>query len=211
MRIIAIKGQEKSNGRRRRIPLEERILPDKRAFPHGTESGGGPPDPPEIFNREERYSVRISDEITAYILHMLENADDGEAELRRNELAEELGCVPSQINYVLETRFNPEAGYYIETRRGGGGYIKIMKLDFDSDENLANMLNESKAKAISQKAGENFIQRLYSEDLLTKREAVILKGLMIKNMFGLPDEEADYMRGKIIRLVLVTLLRDDLT
>ena len=142
---------------------------------------------------------------------MLSLSEDNSIEIRRSDLADIFMCVPSQINYVLETRFNPEAGYYIETRRGGGGYIKIMKLDFESDENLANMLNESKAKAISQKAGENFIQRLYSEDLLTKREAVILKGLMNKNMFGLPDEEADYMRGKIIRLVLVTLLRDDLT
>ena len=54
--------------------------------------------------------MRISDEITAYILHMLDMADDGEAELRRNELAEELGCVPSQINYVLTCRFTPEQG-----------------------------------------------------------------------------------------------------
>ena len=69
--------------------------------------------------------MRISDEITAYILHMLENADDGEAELRRNELAEELGCVPSQINYVLTSRFTPEQGYVVESRRGGGGYIRI--------------------------------------------------------------------------------------
>ncbi len=155
--------------------------------------------------------VSLANQIENYLKRMLSLSEDNSIEIRRSDLADIFMCVPSQINYVLETRFNPEAGYYIETRRGGGGYIKIMKLDFDSDENLANMLNESKAKAISQKAGENFIQRLYSEDLLTKREAVILKGLMNKNMFGLPDEEADYMRGKIIRLVLVTLLRDDLT
>ena len=155
--------------------------------------------------------VSLANQIENYLKRMLSLSEDNSIEIRRSDLADIFMCVPSQINYVLETRFNPEAGYYIETRRGGGGYIKIMKLDFDSDENLANMLNESKAKAISQKAGENFIQRLYSEDLLTKREAVILKGLMNKNMFSLPDEEADYMRGKIIRLVLVTLLRDDLT
>ena len=72
--------------------------------------------------------MRISDEITAYILHMLDMADDGEAELRRNELAEELGCVPSQINYVLTSRFTPEQGYVVESRRGGGGFIRIRRV-----------------------------------------------------------------------------------
>ena len=72
--------------------------------------------------------MRISDEITAYILHMLDQADDGGAELRRNELAEELGCVPSQINYVLTSRFTPEQGYVVESRRGGGGYIRIRRV-----------------------------------------------------------------------------------
>ena len=155
--------------------------------------------------------VSLANQIENYLKRMLSLSEDNSIEIRRSDLADIFMCVPSQINYVLETRFNPEAGYYIETRRGGGGYIRIMKLDFDSDENLANMLNESKAKPITQKAGENLIQRLYSEELLTKREAVILKGLMNKNMFDLPDEEANYMRGKIIRLLLVTLLRDDLT
>ena len=65
--------------------------------------------------------MRISDAITAYILDMLQ--ENGSAELQRNVLAEELGCVPSQINYVLSSRFTPEQGYVVESRRGGGGYI----------------------------------------------------------------------------------------
>ncbi|MGI5824936.1 MAG: CtsR family transcriptional regulator [Bacillota bacterium] len=154
--------------------------------------------------------VSLVSQIENYLKRMLDLSEDNSIEIQRSDLAEIFMCVPSQINYVLETRFNPEAGYYIETRRGGGGYIKIMKLDFDNDENLTALLNESKAKAISQSAGENLIQRLYAEDLLTEREAVILKGLMNKNMFELPVEEANYMRGRIIRWVLITLLRDDL-
>jgi len=70
--------------------------------------------------------MRISDEITAHILHMLEGADV--AKLQRNLLAEELGCVPSQINYVLDSRFKPEQGYIVESRRGGGGYIRIYRV-----------------------------------------------------------------------------------
>lgn len=69
--------------------------------------------------------MRLSDEITAYILHMLEQTQNGCAVLQRNELAEEIGCVPSQINYVLTSRFTPEQGYIVESRRGGGGYIRI--------------------------------------------------------------------------------------
>lgn len=74
--------------------------------------------------------MRISDAIAAYILHRIDEAGDGSAELRRNELAEELGCVPSQINYVITSRFTPEQGYIVESRRGGGGYIRIHRVQY---------------------------------------------------------------------------------
>ena len=68
--------------------------------------------------------MRMSDLVTQYILNMLE-AQDGSAEIKRNELAGSLGCVPSQINYVITSRFTPEQGYIVESRRGGGGYNKL--------------------------------------------------------------------------------------
>ena len=74
--------------------------------------------------------MRISDEIAAHILHIMENAENGYAELQRNVLAEEFGCVPSQITYVLTSRFTPEQGYLVESRRGGGGYIRIRRKRF---------------------------------------------------------------------------------
>lgn len=77
--------------------------------------------------------MRISDAIAAYILHRMEEAEDGSAELQRNELAEKLGCVPSQINYVLTSRFTPEQGYIVESRRGGGGYIRIHRVRYTPD------------------------------------------------------------------------------
>ena len=100
--------------------------------------------------------MRLSDEIAAYILRMMECADDGEAELRRNELAEELGCVPSQINYVLTSRFTPEQGYVIESRRGGGGYIRIRRVKLERGMSplmhtvnaVGNSLNAATAQAI---------------------------------------------------------------
>ena len=72
----------------------------------------------------------MSDIVAQYILHVLEESD-GNAEIQRNELAGELGCVPSQINYVITSRFTPEQGYLVESRRGGGGYIRITRVKMD--------------------------------------------------------------------------------
>ena len=92
--------------------------------------------------------VRISDEIAAYILHRLEQAEDGTAELQRNLLAEELGCVPSQISYVITSRFTPERGYMIESRRGGGGHIRIVRKEMHRDEYLMHFLPPSATKSV---------------------------------------------------------------
>lgn len=74
--------------------------------------------------------MRISDSVANYILQML-NDENGIAEIQRNELANTLGCVPSQINYVITSRFTPEQGYIVESRRGGGGYIRIIRREHD--------------------------------------------------------------------------------
>ena len=71
--------------------------------------------------------MKISDSVANYILELLET-DHGSAEIQRNELANILGCVPSQINYVITSRFTPEQGYIVESRRGGGGYIRITRI-----------------------------------------------------------------------------------
>ena len=74
--------------------------------------------------------MSISDSIAAYIIKAMEQAEDGYAELQRNELAERIGCVPSQISYVLSSRFTPEQGYVVESRRGGSGYIRIRRVQY---------------------------------------------------------------------------------
>ena len=74
--------------------------------------------------------MRMSDLVAQYILEMLEQ-QNGSAEIQRNELAGNLGCVPSQINYVITSRFTPEQGYMVESRRGGGGYIRISRVKMD--------------------------------------------------------------------------------
>ena len=82
---------------------------------------------------------QLSDTIERFIMELM--AEDGEAELQRNKLASQFQCAPSQINYVISTRFTSQQGYVVESRRGGGGYIRIIRLD-DSDRDLMAMLKE---------------------------------------------------------------------
>ena len=79
--------------------------------------------------------MRLSDLIAAEINRMLDESEDNSAEIQRNDFALRVGCVPSQINYVLSSRFIPEQGYIVESRRGGGGYIKI-EITFNWSDSL---------------------------------------------------------------------------
>ena len=85
--------------------------------------------------------MKISDLITAEILRMLDESEENKAEIQRNELAGILGCAPSQINYVLSSRFTPEHGYIIESQRGGGGYIRIKRVVMRQSSALMHIIN----------------------------------------------------------------------
>ena len=84
--------------------------------------------------------MRISDSVANYILQLLQETN-GTAEIQRNELASYLGCVPSQINYVITSRFTPEQGYLVESRRGGGGYIRITRLKLSNADRIMHIVN----------------------------------------------------------------------
>ena len=77
--------------------------------------------------------MRISDYVANYILELLEENEDESVEIKRNELANTIGCVPSQINYVITSRFTPEQGYLVESQRGGGGYIRITRMSYNKE------------------------------------------------------------------------------
>ena len=98
----------------------------------------------------------ITDMIASFIHDALEEAD-GVLELQRSDLAQRFNCVPSQINYVMSTRFSPERGYIVESRRGGGGYIRISRVQVDRETLLMHVINaigsaldETSARAIAQ-------------------------------------------------------------
>ena len=154
--------------------------------------------------------VTLATQIENYIKRLLELSDNNCVELQRSNLAEIFMCVPSQINYVLSTRFSREMGYLIETRRGGGGYVKIVKLDFDNDADLAELLQETKSKPLNEAAAQSLVRRLSEEELLTPRESALFTALMRDDSFpGVAD--MDNIRGQMMRILLLTLLREDLT
>ena len=118
----------------------------------------------------------ISDVIEKMLIDML-TEEGGRLELRRNELAERLGCVPSQINYVITSRFTPERGYVIESRRGGGGYVRITKKMIHNDEFLMHLFC-SIGDALDSRSAALYVLELIERGLLTEREGKIINAVM---------------------------------
>jgi len=118
--------------------------------------------------------ARLSDIIESFIKEMLAAEDVGAVEIQRNELASRFNCVPSQINYVISTRFSSDKGYFVESRRGGGGCIKICRIHFDNqaDRYFMHVLAEM-GDSISQRTAEIFLQNFCQQQVLNEREARI--------------------------------------
>lgn len=148
-------------------------------------------------------------QIEEYLKALLAQEHEGVLELRRSDLAEIFMCVPSQINYVLETRFNPNQGYYVESRRGSGGYVRIIKLSINPEEDLQDVMAQTENKSVTQQEGEGLIDRLMEENFLTRREGLLIKSLIDGEILNKEYESAHYLRGKLLQRVLVTILRED--
>lgn len=116
----------------------------------------------------------LMSEQIAQIIESLLCDGGGVTELQRNELAEKVGCVPSQINYVITSRFTPAKGYIVESRRGGGGYVRIKKIELDKISYVMHFLNAIN-NSIDYQSAAAFTTNLYGEGIITKREAEILK------------------------------------
>ena len=118
----------------------------------------------------------ISDEIEKILMRML-SEEGGRLVIKRNEFADKVGCVPSQINYVITSRFTPEKGYVIESRRGGGGYIMITRKMIHKNEYLMHMFC-SVGDEIDSKTLKLYIQDLSERKIITKREEAAVKAVM---------------------------------
>lgn len=147
--------------------------------------------------------MRISDVIEEFIKDMLKT--DEELEIQRNELAEHFNCVPSQINYVIATRFKPSQGYYVESKRGGGGHITIKKINVTQSNYLMHTINSIGDK-LTAKEVDIFISNFLSDDIVTEKEAKLLKVATSDNVLTVPIEIKDSLRAKIFKNMLINLI-----
>lgn len=147
----------------------------------------------------------ISDIIEYYLKKILDESRTGEIEIKRNELANRFQCVPSQINYVISTRFTAEKGYIVESKRGGGGFIRIRKVRLNTDQEYFLYCLEQIGQSISQVTAEHLISRLQDDQLITAREAMLMKQIISRETLQLPIVLRDQVRAKIMR-VMVTIL-----
>ena len=147
--------------------------------------------------------MRMSDLVAQYIMQMLDE-QNGSAEIQRNELAGNLGCVPSQINYVITSRFTPEQGYIVESRRGGGGYIKITQVSPKDGNQLMHVVNMI-GERLSYQDARVLIQNCYDYDLISQKEARIILAAISERSIPVQQPEQDVLRAKIFKNILVAL------
>jgi len=149
--------------------------------------------------------MHISDLVTQRILELL-HEQDGTAEIRRNELAETLGCVPSQINYVITSRFTPEHGYNVESRRGGGGYIRITRVRMDRGSVVMHLVN-SIGQEMDHPTARAIIGNLQEQNVVLPQTAAVMEAAMRDRCFaGLPIHMRDLLRATIFKQMLINTL-----
>lgn len=147
----------------------------------------------------------ISDIIESYLKNVLELSESEIVEIKRNEIADKFQCVPSQINYVINTRFTIERGYVVESKRGGGGYIRIMKVRAHDQVHLIDQLVALITQTISQNTAADIVFRLVEEEIISEREAKIMLSVMDRSVIMVDLPERDILRGRMLRAMLDTL------
>ena len=145
----------------------------------------------------------MSDIIANFINDILNEADEGEAIIQRNDLATRFNCVPSQINYVISTRFTPDYGYYVESQRGGGGYIKITKVKITKSDYLMHIITSIGDK-VTQKEAEIFVKNILETDIISMREAKLI--LSATNDKAINTDNRDELRANILKSMLINLV-----
>ena len=149
--------------------------------------------------------MRMSDVIEEFIKDLFDD-DNQLVEIQRNELAEHFNCVPSQINYVISTRFKPSQGYYVESKRGGGGHITIKKVNNTKSDYFMHII-----KNIGEEMTSNDVDILINDfltyDLITKEEAKLLKVATSDNVLLLAKDVKDKLRAKIFKNMLLNIDR----
>lgn len=149
----------------------------------------------------------LSGRIEDFLLELMQDCVDGRIEIGRNELAEKFDCAPSQINYVLSTRFTPYNGYYIESRRGGSGYIRIVRLSVEDGCLVQKIINDPGLDSLTSDRCKNLLKGLYDRELINEKEYRLMK--MATDESALKDlglDKRKEVRASILKNMLLVLL-----
>ena len=145
----------------------------------------------------------ISDLIASFLQESLEEADDGVLEVQRSDLAQRFNCVPSQINYVMSTRFSPERGYIVESRRGGNGYIRITRVQMDHQTLLMHVIN-SLGDEVDLASVRAILSNLVQSGTLEENMGrALLAAVGDKALAAVPRDKRDHVRAAILKQVLI--------
>ena len=150
--------------------------------------------------------AQLSDNIEQFIKELM--CEDTRVELKRNELAQHFGCAPSQINYVLATRFSVDHGYIIESRRGGGGYVRIVRMQPRGDGNLLDALLTRVGNSVDEETANAIIAHLADIKLITPNEAALMRAAVSRNALALPISAKDVLRAAVMKNMLIQVFRN---
>ena len=147
--------------------------------------------------------MRISDMIEEFIKQLFTEEDDY-IEIQRNDLAEQFNCVPSQINYVISTRFKPSQGYYVESKRGGGGNIRIKKISNTKSDYIMHIINNI-GKTITVNEIDILLSDFLTYNIINEQEAKLLKVATSDNVLKLDIDIKDQVRARIFKNMLLNI------
>ncbi|WP_295730904.1 CtsR family transcriptional regulator [uncultured Limosilactobacillus sp.] len=139
----------------------------------------------------------ISDIIEGYLKSIM--ADDEKVEIRRSEIANHFDVVPSQINYVIKTRFTLQNGYLVQSKRGGGGYIRIERVNLIDDVDVLDMLINTIGQSITENDAFTIIQTLFTEKVITQREGDLMLAALSKETLGRStQDDSNQLRARVL-------------
>ncbi len=147
--------------------------------------------------------MRISDVIEEFIKDLFDE-DNEQIEIQRNELAEHFNCVPSQINYVISTRFKPSQGYYVESKRGGGGHILIKKVTNTKEDYILHIISNIENELTANEV-DILISDFLTYNIITAKEAKLLKVATSDNVLNVNKEIKDKLRARIFKNMLLNI------
>jgi transcriptional regulator CtsR len=149
--------------------------------------------------------ANLADDIEGFLKSLLR--ENGLVELQRVSLALQFGCAPSQINYVLATRFTPERGYLVESRRGGGGYLRVIRLNLESGDSLHELIHQQIGSRLSQDEANGYIDRLREQGVILEREAGIMRAAVDRETLRLELPLRDTLRANLLKSMILAILR----